>query len=77
MAWCVTRHRAVPAGTLDADRGGGLCADGYDVDPVDIFRLMLHTRLETAYQRLDLGAAEAIVDVDPGTQPIPAPDLRR
>ena len=39
-----------------------LCsADGHDVDPVDLFRLMLQTRLDAAYQRLDLGTAQAIV----------------
>src|SRR5271155_5877314 len=50
-----------------------LCsADGHDVDPVDLFRLMLHTRLDAAYQCLDLGTAQAIVDVNPGDNPYPA-----
>ena len=47
-----------------------LCsADGHDVDPVDLFRPMLQTRLDAAYQRLDLGTAQAIVDVNPGDNP--------
>jgi hypothetical protein len=47
-------------------------ADGHDVDPVDAFRLVLHPRLDAAYQRLDPGAVQAIVDVNPGDDPYPA-----
>ena len=50
-----------------------LCsADGHDVDPVDLFGLVLQARLDAAYQRLDLGTAQAIIDVDPGGSPYPA-----
>jgi hypothetical protein len=53
--------------TLRARR---LCfANGHDVDSVDVFRLMLHARLDAARQCFDLSAAEAIVDVDPGDNP--------
>jgi hypothetical protein len=47
-----------------------LCsADRHDVDPVDLFRLVLQTRLDAADQRLDLSTAQAIVDVNPGDDP--------
>jgi hypothetical protein len=42
------------------------CADGHDVDPVDGFRLTLHTRLDAADQRLDLGTAEVVANVKAG-----------
>ena len=45
--------------TLRARR---LCfANGHDVDSVDVFRLMLHTRLDATHQCLDLTTAQAIV----------------
>ena len=44
-------------------------ANGHDVDPVDLFRPVLEARLDAAYQRLDLGAAQAIADVNPGDNP--------
>src|SRR5262245_13461141 len=47
-------------------------ADGHDVDPVDLFRLLLQTCLDAAYQCLDLGTAQAIVDADPRHDPYPA-----
>ena len=47
-----------------------LCsADGHDVDPVDVVGLVLHTRLDAVCQCLYLGAAQAIVDVNPGDDP--------
>ena len=47
-----------------------LCsADSHDVDPADVFRLMLQARLDAADQRLDLSTAQAIVDVNPGDDP--------
>jgi hypothetical protein len=33
---------------------------------------MFHARPDAAYQRLDLGTAQAIVDVHPGNNPYPA-----
>jgi hypothetical protein len=33
-------------------------ADGYNVDPVDVFRLILHARLDATRQRRDLGTAQ-------------------
>jgi DNA-binding transcriptional LysR family regulator len=50
----------------------GRSADGHDVDPVDAFRLTLHTRLDAADQRLDLSAAEFIVNVKARGNPRPA-----
>ena len=47
-------------------------ADGHDVDPVDAFRLVLQTRLDATDQCLDLGTAQAIVNVNPGDDPYPA-----
>jgi hypothetical protein len=39
-----------------------LCpAGGHDVDPVDVCRLTLQTRLDSAYQRLDLGTVQPVV----------------
>jgi hypothetical protein len=50
-----------------------LCsANGHNVDPVDVFRLMLQTRLDAACQCLNLGTAQAVVDVDPGHNPYTA-----
>ena len=40
----------------------------HDVDPVDVF-MLLHTRLDAAYQGLDLGTAEPIIDVNSGDNP--------
>jgi len=48
------------------------CTNGDDVDPVDVFRLTLQTRLDAAYQCLDLVTAQAIVEIDPGHDPYPA-----
>jgi hypothetical protein len=50
-------------------RSGPSGADGHDVDPVDVFRLALHARLDAAYQRLDLSTPEVIVDVQAGDNP--------
>src|SRR5215468_8059791 len=64
------RKRTLLPGKLNVH---GLCfADGHDVDPVDVVRLVLHPRLDVAYQRLDLGATQAIVDVNAGDNPYPA-----
>lgn len=52
----------------------GRSADGHDVDPVDTFRLTLHTRLDAADQRFDLSAAELIVNVKARGNPTPGPD---
>ena len=50
-----------------------LCsADGHDVDPVVVLRLVLQARLDAACQGLDLGAAQVIVDVQAGHNPYPA-----
>ncbi len=62
----------LPAGGTDPPGLSGRSADGHDVDPVDVFRLTLHTRLEAAYQRLDLSAAEVIVNVKARGNPHPA-----
>jgi hypothetical protein len=47
-------------------------ADRHDVDPVDGFRLTLHTRLDAAHQRRDLGTAEVFGDVKARDNPHPA-----
>jgi hypothetical protein len=53
-------------------------ADGHDVGPVDVSRLMLQTRLDAAYQCLDLSTAQVIIDVNPCDNPYPArTELRR
>ena len=52
-------------------------SDGHDVGPVDVFRLVLHARLDAADQRLDLVAAQGIVDVNPGDEAIAGPGRRR
>src|SRR5690242_2089741 len=44
-------------------------ANGHHVDPVELFRFILQTRLDALYQRLDLSTAEAIVDVDSSHEP--------
>ena len=56
--------------TLRARR---LCfANGHDVDSVDVFRLLLHARLDATHQCPDLTTAQAIVDVNPGDNPYSA-----
>jgi hypothetical protein len=47
-------------------------ADRHDVDPIELFCLMLQAGLDTAYQRFDLGTMQAIVDVNAGDNPYPA-----
>jgi hypothetical protein len=44
-------------------------ANGQDVDPVDLFRLVLHARFDAAHQCPDLTIAQPIVDADPRDQP--------
>ena len=53
--------------TLRARR---LCfANGHDVDSVNLFRLMLHARLDAAHQCPDLTSAQAILNANPGDNP--------
>ena len=47
-----------------------LClTNGDDIGPVDVFGFMLQTRLDAAYQCLDMGTVEVIVEVDPSHEP--------
>jgi hypothetical protein len=70
------RHDLIDVAARTARSGGsrlsGRSADGHDVDPVDGFRLALHTRLDAADQRLDLSAGELIVNVKTRGNPRPA-----
>lgn len=44
-------------------------ANRYDIDAEDVLRRSLHSRLDTAHQRLGLHAVETPIDVDPGHNP--------